>query len=198
MNTWQPRTASCALRSRVGCNCQTERNPLWLRLPAGWDARLWPKSPWSLGPIPFCAGFASWWRASLMVRDCDRPWGDRGSTPAIENLIVRVARENPAWGYDRIVGALTNLGHTVSDQTVGNILKRHGIAPAPRRKHCRSSKCHSPEESTGSTWVHSGERCRSSKIKRWFRLPSRWSPTFAPSSFRVTSSLWKPLLFGSK
>ena len=55
--------------------------------------------------------------------------------PVIENLIVRMARENPTWGYDRIVGALTNLGHTVSDQTVGNILKRHGIAPAPRRKH---------------------------------------------------------------
>jgi len=53
----------------------------------------------------------------------------------IENLIVRMARENPTWGYDRIVGALANLGHTVSDQTVGNILKRHGIAPAPRRKH---------------------------------------------------------------
>ena len=54
---------------------------------------------------------------------------------AIENLIVRMARENSAWGYDRIVGALRNLGHTVSDQTVGNILKRHGIAPAPQRKH---------------------------------------------------------------
>src|ERR1700745_4186583 len=54
---------------------------------------------------------------------------------AIENLIVRMARENSTWGYDRIVGALANLGHTVSDQTVGNILKRHGIAPAPQRKH---------------------------------------------------------------
>jgi hypothetical protein len=46
-----------------------------------------------------------------------------------------VAQENPSWGYDRIVGALANLGHSVSDQTVGNILKRHGIAPAPQRKH---------------------------------------------------------------
>ena len=54
---------------------------------------------------------------------------------AVENLIVRMARDNPTWGYDRIVGALANLGHTVSDQTVGNILKRHGIAPAPQRKH---------------------------------------------------------------
>jgi putative transposase len=42
-------------------------------------------------------------------------------------------QQNPGWGYDRIVGALANLGHDVSDQTVGNVLKRHGIAPAPRR-----------------------------------------------------------------
>ena len=53
---------------------------------------------------------------------------------AIENLIVRMAQENPSWGYD-VVGALANLGHSVSDQTVGNVLKRHGIAPAPQRKH---------------------------------------------------------------
>jgi transposase InsO family protein len=52
----------------------------------------------------------------------------------IERLVVRLARENSGWGYDRIVGALANLGHTVSDQTVGNILRRHGIAPAPERK----------------------------------------------------------------
>jgi hypothetical protein len=52
----------------------------------------------------------------------------------IEDLVVRMARENRAWGYDRIVGALANLGYTMSDQTVGNILKRHGIPPAPARK----------------------------------------------------------------
>jgi putative transposase len=52
----------------------------------------------------------------------------------IECLVVRMARENPSWGYDRIVGAMANLGHQVSDQTVGNILKRHGIPPAPKRK----------------------------------------------------------------
>ena len=49
------------------------------------------------------------------------------------NLIIRLARENSRWGYDRIAGALTNLGHKVSDQTVGNILRRHRIAPAPKR-----------------------------------------------------------------
>ena len=39
----------------------------------------------------------------------------------IEELVVRLAKENKSWGYDRIVGALANLGHEVSDQTVGNI-----------------------------------------------------------------------------
>ena len=53
----------------------------------------------------------------------------------IEQLIVRMAKENPDWGYDRIVGGLANLGHAVSDQTVGNVLRRHGIPPAPERKH---------------------------------------------------------------
>jgi hypothetical protein len=45
-----------------------------------------------------------------------------------------LATENRDWGYDRIAGALANLGHEVSDQTVGNILKCHGIPTAPERK----------------------------------------------------------------
>ena len=52
----------------------------------------------------------------------------------LEALIVRMAQDHRSWGYDRIVGALANLGYTVSDQTVGNILKRHSIPPAPERK----------------------------------------------------------------
>jgi putative transposase len=49
-------------------------------------------------------------------------------------LIVRMAEENRSWGYDRIAGALANLGHEVCDQTVGNVLRRRGIPPAPERK----------------------------------------------------------------
>jgi putative transposase len=52
----------------------------------------------------------------------------------IRALVARLASENPTWGYDRIQGALANLGHTLSDATVGNILKQHGIEPAPDRK----------------------------------------------------------------
>jgi putative transposase len=44
-----------------------------------------------------------------------------------------MAEENRSWGYDRVVGALANLEHEVSDQTVGNVLRRHGIPPASER-----------------------------------------------------------------
>jgi hypothetical protein len=46
-----------------------------------------------------------------------------------------MAEENRDWGYDGIVGALANLGYEISDQTVGNILRRHAVPPAPERKH---------------------------------------------------------------
>jgi putative transposase len=52
----------------------------------------------------------------------------------------RMAKENPGWGYDRIVGAMANLGLQLSDQTVGNILRRHDIPPAPKRKQVTSWK----------------------------------------------------------
>jgi putative transposase len=52
----------------------------------------------------------------------------------ITELIVRMARENSGWGYDRIAGAVAILGHRVSNQTVGNILRRFGIGPAPKRR----------------------------------------------------------------
>jgi len=51
----------------------------------------------------------------------------------IEKLIVKMAGENPSWGYDKIADAVRNLGHAVSDQTVGNILRRHGLDPSPER-----------------------------------------------------------------
>lgn len=54
--------------------------------------------------------------------------------PEIEALVIRMARENRSWGYDRIQGALKHLGYSISDQTVGNILKRHDIPPAPERE----------------------------------------------------------------
>jgi putative transposase len=60
--------------------------------------------------------------------------------PEVEALVVRFARENRGWGYDRIVGALANLGHPVADRTVGNILRRHNIPPAPERSRTTTWK----------------------------------------------------------
>jgi putative transposase len=79
------------------------------------------------------------WHRKLMAQKFDgskqrQSPGRPKIDPALETLIVRMAQENRSWGYDRIVGALANLGYTVSHQTVGNILERHGIPPAPERK----------------------------------------------------------------
>src|SRR5260370_18420193 len=73
---------------------------------------------------------------SKFRRSVGRPKVDQEA----ERLVVQMARENPSWGYDRIVGALSNLGHGLSDQTVGNVLRRHGVSPAPKRKQSVSWK----------------------------------------------------------
>ena len=79
------------------------------------------------------------WHRELVARKWDysqqRKSVGRPRTPqVIVDLILQFARENPAWGYDRIKAALDNLGHQISDQTVGNVLKAHGIEPAPDRQ----------------------------------------------------------------
>jgi transposase InsO family protein len=52
----------------------------------------------------------------------------------IEPLVMRMAEENPRWGYRRIQGALANLGHGIDKLTVRNILRRHHREPAPQRR----------------------------------------------------------------
>lgn len=79
------------------------------------------------------------WHADLIARKFDGS-GYRQSpgrppiSTEVEKLILRFARANRTWGYDRISGALKNLGHRVSDTTVGNILRKHGLPPASERK----------------------------------------------------------------
>jgi transposase InsO family protein len=52
----------------------------------------------------------------------------------VAQLVVRMAEENPTWGYRRIQGALANLGHQIDKLTVRNILRRHHMEPAPQRR----------------------------------------------------------------
>lgn len=76
------------------------------------------------------------WHRELVAQKWD--YSDRrtkrpGRPPVsdeVKQLAVRFAKENPDWGYDRIHGALANLGHAVCNPTVGNILKAHGIEPS--------------------------------------------------------------------
>jgi hypothetical protein len=79
------------------------------------------------------------WYRTLVARKFDgskqrKTLGRPRTDKELETLVVRMARENCTWGYDRIAGALAHLGYAISDQTVGNILKRHGVLPAPKRK----------------------------------------------------------------
>src|SRR5256714_12606846 len=79
------------------------------------------------------------WHRTLVAQKFDgsqqrQPPGRPRIAQELEALIVRIAQENRSCSDDRIVGALANLDLTVSDQTVGNILKRHGIPPTPERQ----------------------------------------------------------------
>ena len=63
-------------------------------------------------------------------RGCGRP----RKSAEIEDLVVRMAKENRSWGYRRIQGALSNLGHEVGRGTITEMLARHGMEPAPERE----------------------------------------------------------------
>jgi hypothetical protein len=78
------------------------------------------------------------WHRTLVVQQSDtsqprKALGRPHINQELEALVVRMAQENRSWGYDRMVGAVANLGYRISDQTVGNILKRHHIPPAAER-----------------------------------------------------------------
>jgi putative transposase len=76
------------------------------------------------------------WHAGLVRRRWAYPRRRRGrprTAQAMRAQVLEMARDNPSWGYRRIHGELTGLGHTVAPSTVGQILKDAGIEPAPRR-----------------------------------------------------------------
>ena len=75
------------------------------------------------------------WHRELVAQKSDhsdkcRAVGRPPTPQEVVDLVLQFARENQTWGHDRIADALANVGHQLSDQTVRNILKAHGIEPA--------------------------------------------------------------------
>jgi hypothetical protein len=78
------------------------------------------------------------WYMRLIADKCDgskkrKEWGRPRVCEEIEQLVIRMAEENPTWGYSRIQGALANLGHHIDKIPVRNLLRRHHRDPAPKR-----------------------------------------------------------------
>ena len=77
------------------------------------------------------------WHRKLIAKKYDgsayRTPGRPLTSTEITDLVVRMAEENNGWGYRRIQGALSNLGHQLARSTISEILVRNGIEPAPER-----------------------------------------------------------------
>ena len=99
----------------------------------GFDSPTISVAAWQ--PKPGCWGGK--WHRKLIANKYDgsarRSPGRPATARELEALVVRMATENRDWGYVRIQGALSNLGHELARSTIANILKRNAIEPAPER-----------------------------------------------------------------
>jgi putative transposase len=106
-------------------------------------AQFVPRRQWA-GIFPVTPATLLAWHRRLAAGKYDsstrRQPGRPKTVPSISRIAVRLARENPLWGYRRIHGELTKLGAAVAPSTVYEILRAAGIDPAPRR--------------SGPTWRH--------------------------------------------
>jgi putative transposase len=97
-------------------------------------SRVLPRSRWScflVKPETLLG-----WHRRLVAGSWTYPHRGPGRPPLgqeLQQLIVRLARENPRWGYQRIQGELLHLGVRVSATAIRTTLSRHGLDPAPRR-----------------------------------------------------------------
>jgi len=120
------------------------------------------------------------WHRKLIAEKYDgsthRTRGRPRTAAEIAALVTRMAEENRSWGYRRIQGALANLGHLLAHNTIADILKQHGIEPAPER-------------SRKTTWKEFLSRHWADCRQRLFHdrgLDAEW-----------TTSLYRPFLYGA-
>jgi hypothetical protein len=95
------------------------------------------RQPWRQSVILFTPATVLRWHRELVCRKWTFRHCPRGGRPPVDTalaaLILRLARENPRWGYGRIQGELHKLGHRVGRSTIRDLLKRAHIPPAPQR-----------------------------------------------------------------
>ena len=97
-----------------------------------WDVLAYAAWRASSRPIRFSAGIAGWWPGKWTYSAATRADGPACSR-RIRQLVVRMANENPTWGFTRMQGALKVVGHRVGRSTIARILRAHGLAPVPER-----------------------------------------------------------------
>jgi transposase len=101
-------------------------------------SRALPRSHWSIFLVT--PDTILRWHRRLVTRKWTQPCCRGGRPPLAEHvvvLILRLARENPRWGYRRIQGELKKLGVSVSATTIRTVLRGNGLGPAPRRTSVR-------------------------------------------------------------
>ena len=126
------RHENAVLRRHIGRVRYEPADRVWLAA----LARLLPRRRWTeIFPVTPATLLA--WHRKLASTKYDtskrRKPGRPPTVPGIARLVVRLAKENPLWGYRRIHGELTKLGLAVAPSTVWEILHAAGIDPAPRR-----------------------------------------------------------------
>jgi putative transposase len=126
------RHENAVLRRQIGRVRYQPGDRLWLAALSG----LVPRHRWgemfAVTPATLLA-----WHRRLVAHKWDyaskrRP-GRPSTAAAIRKLVIRMARDNPAWGHRRVQGELVKLGHPIAASTVWQILHDAGIGPAPRR-----------------------------------------------------------------
>jgi transposase len=116
-----------------------------------------------------------WHRDLLRRRWAAKSRAGRSGRPAtrrdIRRLVLRLAKENPAWGYRRIHGELAGLGIRIAPSTIWEILTKAGIDPAPRR--------------TGPTWAQFLRSQAEAIIATDFRRSAERRPGVLPGGHRT-------------
>ena len=117
------------------------------------------------------------WHRRLITRQWTYPSrpGRPGTSQEIRDLALRLAQENPAWGYRRVHGELTRLGHQVSEVTVRRILRTRHHRPAP------------------ATWTPPGGRSSAPRLTGcWPATSSMWTRSSSDACTCCSSSRWRP------